>query len=41
MQKIYYKMINILKKTLIRLNIEGNKFADCEVITIGENKYIL
>ena len=29
------------ERTLIRLTIEGNKFADCEVITIGENKNIL
>ncbi len=26
------------ERTLIRLTIEGNKFADCEVITLGENK---
>ncbi len=25
-------------RTLIRLTIEGNKFTDCEVITLGENK---
>ncbi len=25
------------ERTLIRLTIEGNKFTDCEVITLGEN----
>ena len=26
------------ERTLIRLTIEGNKFTDCEVITIGEHR---
>ena len=26
------------ERTLIRLTIEGNKFTDCEVITLGTNK---
>lgn len=26
------------ERTLIRLTIEGNKFADCEVITLGNNQ---
>ena len=26
------------ERTLVRLTIEGNKFTDCEVITLGENK---
>ena len=25
------------ERTLIRLTIEGNKFGDCEVITLGRN----
>ena len=24
------------ERTLVRLNIEGNKFSDCEVITLGD-----
>lgn len=26
-----------LERTLVRLTIEGNKFTDCEVITLGQN----
>lgn len=26
------------ERTLVRLTIEGNKFTNCEVITLGENK---
>ena len=26
------------ERTLIRLPVEGNKFTDCEVITLGDNK---
>ena len=26
------------ERTLVRLTIEGNKFTDCEVITLGDNK---
>ena len=27
------------ERTLVRLTIEGNKFTDCEVITLGRSKY--
>lgn len=29
------------ERTLVRLTIEGNKFTDCDVITLGENKSVL
>lgn len=29
------------ERTLVRLTINGHKFTDCEVITLGENKSVL
>ena len=29
------------ERTLVRLTIEGNKFTDCDVVTLGENKSVL
>jgi predicted phosphodiesterase len=29
------------ERTMIRLTIEGNKFTDCEVITLGKNQSVL
>ena len=29
------------ERTLVRLTIEGNKFTDCEVITIGNNQILV
>ena len=29
------------ERTLVRLTIDGSKFADCEVITLGKNNNIL
>lgn len=29
------------ERTLVRLTINGSKFEDCEVVTLGENKNVL
>ena len=29
------------ERTLVRLTIEGNKFTDCDVVTLGDNKSVL
>ena len=29
------------ERTLVRLTIEGNKFTDCEVISIGNNQILV
>lgn len=29
------------ERTLVRLTIEGNKFSDCEVITLGRHDNVL
>lgn len=29
------------ERTLVRLTIDGSKFEDCEVVTLGENKNVL